>query len=87
LAALVGVVLTSLATSALAGSPPAPVSAPRSIPDALNQIQNPANVLVAVAFALSPGLVFSRFRQTIEQNKQDLSKSSSASIVQSKTGS
>lgn len=87
LAALVGVVLTSLATSALSGSPSAPVPAPRSIPDALNQIQNPANVLVAVAFALSPGLVFSRFRQTIEQNKHDLSKSTSASIVQSKTGS
>jgi len=87
LAALVGVVLTSLATSTLSGSPTAPVPMPNSIPDALNQIRNPANVLVAVAFALSPGLVFSRFRQTIEQNKHDLSKSSSASIVQTKTGS
>jgi hypothetical protein len=87
LAALVGVVLTSLATSTLSGSPTAPVSMPGSIADALNQIRNPANVLVAVAFALSPGLVFSRFRQTIEQSKRDLSKSSSASIVQTKAGS
>jgi hypothetical protein len=87
LAALVGVVLTSLATSALSGSPTSTAQAPTSIPEALNQIRNPANVLVAVAFALSPGLVFSRFRENIEQNKQDLSKSTSASIVQSKTGS
>jgi hypothetical protein len=87
LAALVGVVLTSLATSTLSGTPTAPTPAPTSIPDALNQIRNPANVLVAVAFALSPGLVFSRFRQSIEQNKRDLSKSSSASIVKTKAGS
>ena len=87
LAALVGVVLTSLATSALGGAPTAPVAAPATIPEALNQIRNPANVLVAVAFALSPGLVFSRFRQNIEQNKLELSKSSSASIVHTKTGS
>jgi hypothetical protein len=87
LAALVGVVLTSLATSTLSGTPTAPTPAPTTIPDALNQIRNPANVLVAVAFALSAGLVFSRFRQTIEQNKRDLSKSSSASIVKTKTGS
>jgi hypothetical protein len=86
LAALVGVVLTSLATSTLSGSPTAPTPAPMTIPDALNQIRNPANVLVAVAFALSPGLVFSRFRQTIEQNKRDLTKSSSASIVHTKAG-
>src|SRR5262249_46424656 len=87
LAALVGVVLTSLATSTLSGSPSAPVPAPTTIPEALNQIRNPANVLVAVAFALSPGLVFSRFRQNIEQTKRDLSRSSSVSIVQTKAGS
>src|SRR5438105_7193704 len=81
LAALVGVVLTSLATSTLSGSPTAPVPAPTTIAAALDQIRNPANVLVAVAFALSPGLVFSRFRQNIEQTKRDLSRTSSASIV------
>jgi len=87
LAALVGVVLTSLATSTLSGSPAAPSAAPSTIPAALDQIRNPANVLVAVAFALSPGLVFSRFRQNIEQTKRDLSRTSSASIVHAKTGS
>jgi hypothetical protein len=87
LAALLGVVLTSLTTSTLGGSAAAPSPAPTTIPDALMQIRNAANVLVAVAFALSPGLVFSRFRQNIEQSKRDLSKSSSVAIVQSKAGS
>ena len=51
LAALVGVVLTSLATSTLGGSPTAPVPAPTTIAAALDQIRNPANVLVAVLLA------------------------------------
>jgi hypothetical protein len=73
LAALLGVVLTSLATSTLSGSPStAPVT--NTIPSALDQIRNPANVLVAVAFALSPGLVFSRFRQNVEQTKRELTR-------------
>jgi hypothetical protein len=88
LAALVGVVLTSLTTSTLSGAPAAQGVAAsalpavqgvvaNTIPAALDQIRNPANVLVAVAFALSPGLVFSRFRENIEQTKQALSRTSS----------
>lgn len=73
LAALLGVVLTSLATSTLSGSP-STVSVTSTIPAALDQIRNPANVLVAVAFALSPGLVFSRFRQNVEQTKRELTR-------------
>src|SRR5207237_4556752 len=87
LAALVGVVLTSLTTSTLSGSPATPPVVANSIPAALDQIRNPANVLVAVVFGLSPGLVFSRFRQNIEQTKRDLSRTSSASIVHTKAGS
>jgi hypothetical protein len=84
LAALLGVVLTSLATSTLSGSPAtAPVT--NTIPAALDQIRNPANVLVAVAFALSPGLVFSRFRENVEQTKRELIRTGGASSVQSKT--
>jgi hypothetical protein len=79
LAALVGVVLTSLATSTLGGSPSTPSAIANTIPGALDQIRNPANVLVAVAFALSPGLVFSRFRANIEQTKRDLSRTSTTS--------
>jgi hypothetical protein len=86
LAALLGVVLTSLATSTLSGSPSMPPSAvPNTIPVALDQIRNPANVLVAVGFALSPGLVFSRFRQNVEQTKRELTRSGSAG-AQSKGG-
>jgi hypothetical protein len=87
LAALLGVVLTSLATSTLSGSPTTTVSTlPNTIPSALDQIRNPANVLVAVGFALSPGLVFSRFRQNVEQTKRELTRSGSAG-TQSKSGS
>jgi hypothetical protein len=78
LAALLGVVLTSLATSTLGGSPNSAPTVPSTIPAALDQIRNPANVLVAVAFALSPGLVFSRFRQNVEQTKRELTRTSSA---------
>jgi len=78
LAALLGVVLTSLATSTLGGSPNSAPAVPSTIPAALDQIRNPANVLVAVAFALSPGLVFSRFRQNVEQTKRELTRTSSA---------
>jgi len=74
LAALLGVVLTSLATSTLSGSPSTPPPVTNTIPAALDQIRNPANVLVAVAFALSPGLVFSRFRQNVEQTKRELTR-------------
>ena len=82
LAALVGVVLTSLTTSTLSGSPATPPVVTNSIPAALDQIRNPANVLVAVAFGLSPGLVFSRFRQNVEQTKRELTRRSSATSVQ-----
>jgi hypothetical protein len=77
LAALLGVVLTSLATSTLSGSP-ASVNVTSTIPSALDQIRNPANVLVAVGFALSPGLVFSRFRQNVEQTKRELTRTAAA---------
>ena len=86
LAALVGVVLTSLTTSTLSGSPATPPVVANSIPAALDQIRNPANVLVAVVFGLSPGLVFSRFRQNVEQTKRELTRTSGATSVQSKRG-
>jgi subtilisin family serine protease len=77
-AALVGVVVTSLTTSTLSGTP-ATAASIATIADALNQIRNPANILVAVAFGLSPGLVFSRFRQSVEQTKRELSRTSAQS--------
>ena len=86
LAAAVGVVLTSLTTSTLSGSPATPPVVANSIPAALDQIRNPANVLVAVVFGLSPGLVFSRFRQNVEQTKRELTRTSGATSVQSKRG-
>jgi hypothetical protein len=83
LAALVGVVLTSLTTATLSGSAATIGVAPASaIPVALQQISQPANVLVAVGFALSPGLVLSRFRQRIEATKRELSKSGAAATPQ-----
>jgi len=85
LAALMGVVLTSLTTSTLSGSPATP-AVTSSIPAALEQIRNPANVLVAVAFGLSPGLVFSRFRQNVEQTKRELTRTGGAASVQPKRG-
>jgi hypothetical protein len=85
LAALLGVVLTSLATSTLSGSP-ATVNVTSTIPSALDQIRNPANVLVAVGFALSPGLLFSRIRQNVEQTKRELTRTAaSATGAQPKT--
>jgi hypothetical protein len=72
LAALVGVVLTSLTTATLSST----TGAANTIPVALEQIGRPANVVVAVAFALSPGMVMSRFRQRIEDTKRELTKSS-----------
>jgi hypothetical protein len=71
LAALVGVVLTSLASGTLTSS-----AASTSIPAALNEIGRASNVAVAVAFALSPGLLLARFRQRTEMAKEDLNDSS-----------
>jgi hypothetical protein len=87
LAALLGVVLTSLATSTLGGSPNSVPAVPSTIRAALDQIRNPASVLVAVAFALSPGLVFSSFRQNVEQTKRELTRTGSTAATASATRS
>ena len=69
LAALVGVVLTSLASATLSSTP----NPATTITEALGELGRSSNVAVAVAFALSPGLLLSRFRNRTEAAKQDLS--------------
>ena len=78
LAALLGVVLTSLATSTLGGSPNSAPWCPTRFRRRWIRSATPPTCSLQWRSRSRPGLVFSRFRQNVEQTKRELTRTSSA---------